>query len=93
VLGAVLIWLVWARGALPAPGLVGGVFLPATGWRAFAWNSSASPMRSSSRPATRWALAWHVGGYGLTMGQILSLPMILLGLWLLSLSRRRRRPA
>jgi phosphatidylglycerol:prolipoprotein diacylglycerol transferase len=28
-------------------------------------------------------LALHLGGYGLTMGQILSLPMIAVGLWLI----------
>ncbi len=27
--------------------------------------------------------AWQMGGVGLTMGQILSLPMIILGLWLM----------
>ncbi|WP_309668350.1 prolipoprotein diacylglyceryl transferase family protein, partial [Tabrizicola sp.] len=34
-------------------------------------------------------LALHIGGWGLTMGQILSLPMILAGLWFLA----RRRSA
>ncbi len=33
-------------------------------------------------------LAWQISGYGLTMGQILSLPMILLGLYLILRSRR-----
>ncbi|MEM7321387.1 MAG: prolipoprotein diacylglyceryl transferase, partial [Pseudomonadota bacterium] len=33
-------------------------------------------------------LAWHIGGVGLTMGQILSLPMILLGLWFIRMARR-----
>ncbi len=36
-------------------------------------------------------LALHVQGYGLTMGQILSLPMIALGGWLLI--RARTGPA
>ncbi|MGZ9811510.1 prolipoprotein diacylglyceryl transferase [Pseudoroseicyclus sp. H15] len=34
-------------------------------------------------------LALHIGGYGLTMGQLLSLPMILFGLWLFGHARRR----
>ena len=34
-------------------------------------------------------LAWHVGGYGLTMGQVLSSPMILVGLALVWQARRR----
>ena len=33
-------------------------------------------------------LAWHMGGWGLTMGQILSLPMIVAGLWFIARSRR-----
>ena len=33
-------------------------------------------------------LAFHISGYGLTMGQLLSLPMIALGLWLIARARR-----
>ena len=38
-------------------------------------------------------LAVHVAGYGLTMGQILSLPMILTGLWFITRARRQTAPA
>ena len=40
-------------------------------------------------PGNPLGLAWHVGGWGLTMGQLLSLPMIVVGLWLVL----RKRPA
>jgi phosphatidylglycerol:prolipoprotein diacylglycerol transferase len=33
-------------------------------------------------------LAYHIGGFGLTMGQVLSLPMLAVGLWFLLRSRR-----
>ena len=49
------------------------------GWPGSWWNLSGNPL----------GLAWHVGGYGLTMGQILSLPMILVGLYLIVRARRR----
>ena len=38
-------------------------------------------------------LAWQVGGYGLTMGQILSLPMIVVGIWFIARSRHARASA
>ncbi len=34
-------------------------------------------------------LAFHIGGYGLTMGQTLTLPMILVGLTVVIMARRR----
>ena len=33
-------------------------------------------------------LAWQFGGYGLTMGQLLSVPMILLGVFLIARAKR-----
>ena len=34
-------------------------------------------------------LAWQIGGYGLTMGQILCLPMIAVGLYFILSARSR----
>jgi phosphatidylglycerol:prolipoprotein diacylglycerol transferase len=34
-------------------------------------------------------LAWHIGSIGLTMGQLLSLPMIAVGVFLCLKARRR----
>jgi phosphatidylglycerol:prolipoprotein diacylglycerol transferase len=44
-------------------------------------------------PGNPLGLAWHVDGWGLTMGQILSLPMILAGLAMMIWCARRTRIA
>jgi phosphatidylglycerol:prolipoprotein diacylglycerol transferase len=41
-------------------------------------------------PGNPLGLAWHVGGWGLTMGQILSLPMIVFGIGMILWARRAR---
>ena len=92
MLGALLIWLVWARGALRRPGLVGGVFFAGYGLARFVVEFVRQPDAQFVAPGNPLGLAWQVGGYGLTMGQILSVPMILLGFWLIRLGRRRPAP-
>lgn len=88
VLGAVLLWLVWRRGALKTPGLVSGVFFAGYGVARFAVEFVRQPDAQFASIDNPLGLAWQVGGYGLTMGQILSLPMIALGLYLIALARR-----
>lgn len=88
VLGAVLLWMVWARRAFRRPGLVGGVFFAGYGLARFLVEFVRQPDAQFVSPGNPMGLVWHVGGYGLTMGQLLSVPMILLGLWLVHLSRR-----
>jgi len=41
-------------------------------------------------PGNPLGLALHLGGYGLTMGQLLSLPMIAFGLGMIAYARRPR---
>ncbi|THH35954.1 prolipoprotein diacylglyceryl transferase [Aliishimia ponticola] len=89
LLGAVLLWLVWRRGALKTPGLVCGTFFAGYGIARFAVEFVRQPDAQFIAPGNPLGLAWHVGGYGLTMGQILSLPMILLGVVLILRARRR----
>ena len=80
LLGVVLSVLAYRRGWLKRPGQIDrAVPCGLRRWRASSSSSSASPTRSSSRPTTRWAMH-AVGGFGLTMGQLLSLPMIAGGL-------------
>jgi phosphatidylglycerol:prolipoprotein diacylglycerol transferase len=64
ILGTLLLYMAWRRGALKSPGLIGGIFLAGYG------------------------IAWEIGGYGLTMGQILCLPMIAVGAFFILRARR-----
>ena len=81
VLGAFLLWLVWRRGALKRPGLVLGSFLAGYGLARFAVEFLRQPDAQFVTPDNPLGLALQVNGYGLSMGQILSLPMIALGLY------------
>lgn len=88
LLGALLLFLVYRRGAFRFPGLATGVFLAGYGVSRFIVEFFRQPDEQFTAPDNPLGLAWHVGGYGLTMGQILSLPMIGLGLWLIWRARR-----
>ncbi|MCL4143508.1 UNVERIFIED_CONTAM: hypothetical protein GTU68_059010 [Idotea baltica] len=76
ILGALLLWLVYRRGALKRPGLVAGTFFAGYGLARFIVEFARQPD------------AQFVGGYGLTMGQTLCLPMMALGLWLIIRARQ-----
>tara|TARA_R110002020_G_scaffold358559_7_gene570962 strand:+ start:9138 stop:10022 length:885 start_codon:yes stop_codon:yes gene_type:complete len=89
LLGAVLLWLVWRRGALKMPGVVMGTFLAGYGLARFAVEFVRQPDAQFVSEGNPLGLAWQVGGYGLTMGQILCLPMIAVGLYLIMRARRR----
>lgn len=88
LLGAVLLWAVWRSDALRRPGQVTGLFLTGYGAARFAVEFVRQPDAQFVTPGNPLGLAWHVAGYGLTMGQILSLPMIAVGLWFLLRARR-----
>ncbi|MFV1602261.1 MULTISPECIES: prolipoprotein diacylglyceryl transferase [unclassified Phaeobacter] len=88
ILGAVLLWLVYRRAALTHPGRMTGVFLAGYGAARFAVEFMRQPDAQFVTAENPLGLAWHIGGYGLTMGQLLSLPMIAIGLILVLRSRR-----
>lgn len=88
LLGGVLIWLVWRRDALKRPGTVAGVFFAGYGLSRFFVEFFRQPDAQFVTPDNPLGLAWHLGGYGFTMGQILSTPMIVLGLVLILRARR-----
>ncbi|MGP3699287.1 prolipoprotein diacylglyceryl transferase [Rhodobacter sp. NSM] len=88
LLFAVLSVLVWRRGWLGRPGAVAGAFLTGYGATRFLVEFVRQPDAQFVSPGNPLGLAWEIGGYGLTMGQILSLPMILLGLFLMIRARR-----
>ncbi|MCE8536703.1 prolipoprotein diacylglyceryl transferase [Ruegeria pomeroyi] len=81
LLGVLLLWLVWRRGALKRPGLITGLFLAGYGLSRFVVEFFRQPDAQFVTPGNPLGLAWQLGDYGLTMGQLLSLPMIALGLW------------
>jgi phosphatidylglycerol---prolipoprotein diacylglyceryl transferase len=88
LLGAALIWLVWRRDALKSPGLVAGTFFAGYGAARFFVEFFRQPDARFVTPGNPLGLAWHLDGWGLTMGQILSTPMILLGAILILRARR-----
>lgn len=82
-LGSLLVYLAWKRGALKRPGLLAGVFLIGYGAaRAFV-ELFRQPDAQFVTPDNQIGHALHFGNWGLTMGQLLSLPMILVGIVLL----------
>ena len=87
-LGAVLLWLVWRRGWLGRPGAVAGLFFAGYGAARFAVEFVRQPDAYFVTPGNPVGLALHWGGVGLTMGQLLSLPMIAAGVWLMARAQR-----
>ena len=88
LLGALLIWLAWRRGALMHEGLLTGTFLAGYGMARFVVEFVRQPDAQFVAEGNPLGLALQVGGYGLTMGQLLSLPMVLFGLFLILRARR-----
>ena len=88
VLGAVLLWLVWARGALKFPGLATGVFFAGYGLSRFMVEFVRQADAQFITPDNPMGYVLHAGGVGLSMGQLLSLPMVLLGLVCILWARR-----
>jgi phosphatidylglycerol:prolipoprotein diacylglycerol transferase len=87
ILGSVLLWLAWRRGWLRRPGAVAGLFFAGYGAARFLVEFLRQPDAQFVSPGNPLGLALHAGGWGLTMGQLLSLPMVLVGLWFLARAR------
>ena len=84
----VLMVLVWRRGWLHMPGAVAGAFVAGYGLVRFLVEFVRQPDAQFATPDNPLGLAWQIEGYGLTMGQILSLPMVVLGVALIVRARR-----
>ncbi len=88
VLGAVLIWMAWRRGALKWPGRLAGTFFAGYGAARFIVEFARQPDAQFVTYDNPLGLALELGGYGFTMGQLLSLPMIIGGVWLISRAQK-----
>ena len=88
VLGGILIWMAWRRGALKREGLLMGTFLAGYGAARFMVEFVRQPDAQFITDGNPLGLALHSGGYGLTMGQLLCIPMILVGLFFILRARR-----
>lgn len=83
LLALVMSWLVWRKGWLKAPGRMIGVFL-------LGYGSARWLVEYFRQPDVQFTSVDNPIGYiftfantGVTMGQLLSLPMILIGLWMI----------
>lgn len=88
ILGSLLVYLAWRRGALKQEGLIGGTFLAGYGIARFLVEFVRQPDAQFISTGNPLGLALHIGGYGLTMGQLLCLPMIAVGVYLVLRARR-----
>lgn len=88
LLGAVLLWLAFARGWLKTPGRIAALFFAGYGAARFIVEFFRQPDAQFVSEGNPLGLALQMGGLGLTMGQLLSLPMIVVGLWLVVRKRR-----
>ena len=88
LLGALLLWLAWRRDAYKTPGLIAGTFIAGYGIARFIVEFVRQPDAQFVSDGNPLGLAFEIGGYGLTMGQFLSIPMILIGAYMIRQARR-----
>lgn len=80
----VLSHLIWRRGWLKTPGKIAGLFFAGYGIARFLVEFVRQPDAQFVSDGNPLGLAIHAAGYGLTMGQILTLPMIAAGVWFIA---------
>ncbi len=89
ILGLLLIFSAFRGGFLQRPWLLSAIFFTFYGFSRFLVEFVRQPDAQFVSDGNPLGLAVHWGGYGLTMGQILTLPMIVVGLGLIWAIRRR----
>lgn len=87
VLGLLLLYLVYRRGALKQPGLVTGVFFVGYGLARFVVEFVRQPDAHFITPTNPMGYFVQLGDGGLSMGQFLSLPMIAFGVGMILWAR------
>ena len=89
LLGTILILLAFRFGGLKKPWLLSGVFFAGYGMARFIVEFVRQPDAQFVSDGNPLGLAFHINGYGLTMGQTLTLPMIIVGLSVVWWAARR----
>jgi len=89
LLGTILILLAFRFGGLKKPWLLSGVFFMGYGIARFLVEFVRQPDAQFVSIGNELGLAFHINGVGLTMGQTLTLPMILVGLTVVLVARRK----
>ncbi len=89
LLGAILLYLAWRRDWLKRPGMLTGLFFLGYGVARFMVEFVRQPDALFITPGNPVGYALQMGGMGLTMGQILSLPVIIVGVATLIWARKR----
>lgn len=95
VLGAVLLWIAFRRGGFKIPGQMAGLFLAGYGMGRFVVEYFREADAQFITPDNPLGHVFEVAGIGVSMGQLLSLPMLVLGLLIVLAvrARARHRPA
>lgn len=89
VLLALMLWLAYRRGALKVPGQITGVFVAGYGLARFVVEYFRQADAQFITPDNPMGFVLRLGDLGVTMGQMLSLPMLVVGLVVIWLARRR----
>ena len=89
ILGAMLLVLVWRRGWLKAPGRTTGLFMAGYGLSRFIVEFFRQADAQFIAEGNPMGYVIQAGGFGLSMGQLLSLPMMAVGIGLIVWSTRR----
>lgn len=93
ILGAALLWLAWRRGWLKFPGRLAGLFFAGYGLARFIvefFRQADAQFITPTDPAGNVISFGSLGGF--SMGQVLSLPMIAIGLGVVWWTARKARP-
>ena len=88
LLGGLLLFLAFRKNALKKPGLITGIFFAGYGIARCFVELVRQPDAQFQSPENPLGYVFELAGLGITMGQILSLPMIAVGLFLISRARR-----
>ena len=89
ILGALILILVWRRGWLKAPGRTTGLFMAGYGLSRFIVEFFRQADAQFIAEGNPMGYVIQAGGFGLSMGQLLSLPMMAVGIGLIVWSTRR----